>query len=126
MWKKTAEELIAHLRRRKLRITFYGIYTIVNAVFTVAWGYLAIRSGTNLIVDPSSADIEGETTMLTVMGPLTALIAASCFAMCLAHIIGLGFVFAMLIIELTSCTKDQLLVEMWDRIKTLEERIGST
>lgn len=123
MNKRTPEALVAQLRRRKFRITFYAIIAVVFAVFAVVWGYLAVRFATMLIVNPESKDIEAETIMLSVMGPLMALGAASCFTLCLTQCILLGSAIASLINELTSYTKDQLLVEMWDRIKEIQSKI---
>ena len=122
MNKRTPETLVARLRRRKLRITSYAIVTIVLAVFAASWGYLAIRFTSMLIMGPTSEGIEANTVVLTFMGPLMASAAACCFAACLAHSIGFGFTLAALITELTSYTKNQLLVEMWDRIKELQSK----
>ncbi len=122
MNKRTPEALVAHLRRRKFRIIFYAIAAIVLAVFAAAYGYFAIQFTTSLIVSPACEDIEAEIRMLTIGGPMMASAAASCFTLCVAHCIGFGFAFAALIIELTSYTKNQLLVEMWDRIKVLQSK----
>ncbi len=122
MNKRTPEVLVAHLRRRKFRIIFYAIAAIFLALLAVACGYFAIQFTTSLIVSPASEDIEAEIRMLTIGGPLMASAAASCFAVCLAHSIGFGFALAALITELTSYTKNQLLVEMWDRIKELQSK----
>jgi MFS family permease len=124
MRKRTPEALVAHLRRRKLRITFYVIFAIVFAVFAVVWGYLAVQFTTRLIINPETENIETEKIMLTVIGPFMALGAASCFALCLTLCILLGSAVAALIIELTSYTKDDLLVEMWDRIKEIQSKIN--
>jgi hypothetical protein len=122
MNKRTPEALVAHLRRRKFRITFYAIVAVVLAVFAAAWGYLSIDFTTMLFMGPTSEGIEDKTVVITFMGPLMASAAASCFAACLAHSIGFGFALAALITELTSYTKNQLLVEMWDRIKELQSK----
>jgi hypothetical protein len=121
--KRTPEALIAHLRRRKYRIIFYTIATVICAATAIAYGYLTGRFEDMLIVNPEAENIEAETATLTIIGPFMAAKAASCYAKCLAYAIGFGFSLSALIIELTSYTKNQLLVEMWDRIQELESKI---
>jgi len=122
MNKRTPEALVAQLRRRKLRITLYAIFAIVSAAFAVVWGYLAVQFTTVLIVNPKYEDIEAEIIMITILGPLMASASACCFTLCITKCILLGCAIAALIIELTSYTKNQLLVEMWDRIKVLQTK----
>jgi hypothetical protein len=123
MNKRTPEALIANLRRRKLRITLYTIAAVVLAILTVAYGYLAYEATGKLIINPETENVETEKVFLDICGPLMATVAASCFTFCLAHTIGLGFAIAALIAELTAYTNDQLLVEMWDRINEIRNKI---
>jgi hypothetical protein len=123
MNKRTPETLVAHLRRRKLRITLYAIAAVALAILAVAHGYLAYKFGAMLIINPETENIEAEITILNIIGPLMAACTSSCYALCLAFCIGLGFAIGALIGELTSYTKDQLLVEMWDRIIKIQNKI---
>jgi glucan phosphoethanolaminetransferase (alkaline phosphatase superfamily) len=123
MDKRTPEAFIANLRHRRVRIIFYIIFIIVSSALAIIWGYFAVRLGTMLVIHPETKDIETETTMLTFFGPLTAVGAACCFTLCLTQCILLGSAIATLIAELATYTKDQLLVEMWDRIKEIQSKI---
>lgn len=123
MDKRTPEAFIANLRRRKLRITFYVIFIILSAALAAIWGYFAVRFGTTLVINLGTTNIETEKIMLTFFGPIMAVGAACCFTLCLTQCILLGSAIATLIAELTSYTKDQLLVEMWDRIKEIQSKI---
>ena len=123
MNKRTPEALIANLRRRKFRIIFYAIATIFLAIFTAAYFYLADKATSKLIITPETENIQAEKAFLAVGGPFMASTAANCYTKCLACAMGLGFALAALIIELTSYTKNQLLVEMWDRIKEIQSKI---
>jgi hypothetical protein len=124
MNKRTPEALIANLSRRKLRIIFYVITTILLAFFTATYFYLADKATSKLIITPETENIEAEKAFLAISGPLMAETAANCYTKCLFCAAGLGVAIGALIIELTTYTKDQLLVEMWDRIQEIQGKIN--
>ena len=123
MSKRTPEKLIANLRRRKLRIVCHLIAAVIFGLSVAVLGYFAFRAGTMLIIDSKTEDIETEAAWLSICGPFMALVAASFFTLCLAQFILFGSTIGTLIAELTSYTQDQLLVEMWDRIKEIQSKI---
>lgn len=109
MGKRRPEKLIANLRRRKSRIVGLVVVVIVAAVLTVMYVYFTIQFWSKLSPD-------AEHTLATVYCGVKGLFFALLLGVMVAKLIGV----------LTSYTREELLVEMWDRLKSLEERLDKT
>lgn len=109
--RRSPEVYVAGLRRRKRRVVqwlvvavTFGGPLVVN-LYGAVNGYSLLRDG--LAIQPAIVEILALVTFLQTMAIFCA--------------VGLGLAVAMFIIELTQFTKNDLLVELWDRVQALEE-----
>lgn len=113
---RSPEALVAGLRKRKSRIVTFSILTIACGGLLAMSLYVAAR-GYSLLVPKEGDDLAFHVTMAVPIVPAIAF----CQTMAVVYAMGLGLAAAMLIGELTSFTKNDLLVELWDRVQSLEK-----
>jgi len=109
MGKRSPEKLIANLQGRKKRVVGLAVFVTLAAILTVVHLYFTIRFWGELALD-------AEDTVATVFNGVQSLFWG----------LILGVTGCKLIEVLTSYTREELLVEMWNRLKSLEERLDKT
>jgi hypothetical protein len=114
--RRSPESLVNRLRNRKRRIVCYTILIIAGLLLLAAAGFVLVKSIGDL------AFREGDDLQLhVVIGQQILVGIAFLDAMSLLLATGIGAAIAMLVGEVTSFTKDDLLVNLWDRVQALEQ-----
>jgi hypothetical protein len=114
------EKLIARLRNHKGRIIAHSILAaIFLAMLTVSWWVLLTIASDTLLLKKG----EDPVFHLTVTQPMTLGIATlTSMSFLFASLVG---VFGGALVEFTGLTKDDLLVQLWDRVQALEKSVGN-
>jgi hypothetical protein len=113
--RRSPEKLIARLRNRKIRTIGSGVLTLVfSAMLAVNWSLLALFSSSMAIKEGEDPVLHLVIWQPMVLG-ISTLVGTSLF---LASLV--GFFAGMLLNHVTGCTKDDLLVQLWDRVEILE------
>jgi len=109
------EVLIARLRNRKKRIVAYSIFSVV------CLGLLGVHWFVLVDMCRSLVPQEGEDLALHAVLSQQVFFAAACMhatSLLLACLLGLAV--GALVCEVMTFTKNDLLVELWDRVQALE------
>ena len=114
---RSAEALVAHLRKRKRRIIGHIVCLVVSLGMLAVFGWL-IFDLYHRIVPKNEADLA--IVHLVQLQQVTVAIAFI-QSMMLLFALGFGYATGMLLNELTTFTKDELLVNLWDRVNLLEK-----
>jgi hypothetical protein len=113
--RRSPEVLIARLRNKKSRIIASGIFTVVLLGLLAWYWFLLITTCQSLVPR------EGENLAFHVVFTQQLLVGIAfiqCISLFLA--LGVGLSIGMLINELSGFTKNDLLVQLWDRVQALE------
>jgi uncharacterized membrane protein YhaH (DUF805 family) len=114
------EKLIAGLRRKRLRIIASGILSVVLLGLLIAqWCLIGTVWHDSVFKEHSDLLFHVAMQQMMVI-PTCSLIAQSMLVAAL-----LGIMMAIFFINLLAYSKDDLLVELWDRIEALEHSIAT-
>jgi hypothetical protein len=114
--RRSPDALVARLRNRKGRIIGYSVLSAVCLALLAGHLFLVGRMTTGLV--PRQGD---DLLVSVVVGQQTIVAIAFLQTMSLVLAVGLGVAGAALIGELMVCTKNDLLVHLWDRVQALEQ-----
>jgi hypothetical protein len=112
---QSPDVLIKRLRNRKRRVVVHVIFVVACASF-LATGWIVVTRGYALLVAREGEDLLFRVNSAEVALPVIAFWQTFTVLAGLA----LGCSSAMLIAELTAFTKDDLLVDLYDRVTALE------
>jgi hypothetical protein len=113
--RRSPEALIARLRNRRSRITIYSVSLTVSSALLAASVYLLIEMVSFL------APKEGEGLALSQVAREYSLVGVAVLqVMSLMLILGASLFFAMLVAEIATFTKNDLLLDLSDRVQALE------
>lgn len=114
--RRSPEVTVSRLRNRKGRIIGYGILSVILAGMAAGHWVVLTKLITGL------APREGEDLLLHVVIGQQMLGGITCLQTILFLLaLGFGATVAGLIAELTTFTKNDLLVHLWDRVQALEQ-----
>ena len=113
---RSPEALVARLRNRKGRIIGYSILSVLLAIVAAGSWFVLTKAISGLLPK------EGEDLFLHVVFGQQMLVGIACMqTMFFLLALGLGATVGVLIGELTTFTKQDLLVHLWDRVQALEQ-----
>jgi hypothetical protein len=113
---RSPEALVAKLRNKKSRIILYSILSLLflgSLVF-----YLCVLSHASQSLIPKEGE---EPTVHNYLLPVMLQLISALITMSMLIAAGLGISIGSLYVEFTSFTKNELLVQLWDRVQELEK-----
>ena len=116
MTPKTAEALIGRLRNRRGRIVAYAVTSVACAVISGMYWWHSIRLTSQLVPAENDDPLLHLTTSQAMLPSIVM-----CYTFATVWALGLGLSVGKLVGELATYTKNQLLVELWDRVTALEK-----
>jgi len=118
--RRSPEALIARLRNRKRRVLNYGVLTLICLGLLLAdW---SVTAKAIAALAPGEGD---DPSTLFVVGQQMLVGIAFMQTMALLLALAFGAAVAALILELVGYTRDDLLVNPWDRVQLHEQRIAA-
>jgi hypothetical protein len=114
--RRSPEVLVKRLRNRKFRIIGYSVLIIVGLCL-IAWHWFVLTTLTSDLVPKEGDDLLWHAVLSQQLLPGIACLEA----VLLLLGVGIGAVIALLIGEVTAFTKNDLLVNLWDRVEALEQ-----
>lgn len=114
--RRSPETLIKGLRNRKHRIVAYSIWSVVSLCLLVAALFLLFKATSGLV--PKESD---DLQLHVIMGQ--QMLVGITFIEAMSLLIGLcvGASIGLLVGEVATFTKNDLLVNLWDRVQALEQ-----
>ena len=109
---RDTEKLIKHLRNRRGKICFYSFTGLVSLILGIVFFLLSRRLLFSLC----------DKNLFESVAPMIGVGSSACLVFAVVNLALAGNSIAILFVELFSCSKDRLLVEMWDRLKELENK----
>lgn len=113
--RRSPEKLIERLRNHKGRIKIYAFFVVVSLALLMASVYLLIETYGWLLPDE-----EGNLALTDVAREHLSIGAAFLQVVSLMLVSVFGLAVGLLISEVTTFTKNDLLVQLWDRVHALE------
>jgi hypothetical protein len=114
--RRSPEALVSRLRNRRGRIITYSILAVISLALAAMQWFLAMCLYSDLIPKGD----EDATAIRALLAPQfavsTAVVLMVAFFFCLLFAQNI----VMLIVEATGYTRNDLLVELWDRVQALE------